>query len=176
MTYHEERFPDDYGINLDGMVSVYIDGQEYLYYPENGGCVSTNTINEFSTTVAPLLQGEAIADAIAAVVTAKAARLAAEKADYDAIEEAKWVEYRSAAAALLPRFPLWKSSVNQRCFCLWMNGEKKECFRFYGETVNKLADKMSAMEASLNDADEKQAKVESLRQSGKPIPRHLRKP
>ena len=175
MTYHEERFPDDYGINLDGMVSVYIDGQEYLYYPENGGCVSTNTINEFSTTVAPLLQGEAIADAIAAVVTAEAARLAAEKADYDAIEEAKWVEYRKAAAALLPRFPLWKSSVNQRCFYLWnQEGVKKGYIPFYGETVDTLADKMSAMEASLNDADEKQAKLESLRKSGKPIPKHLR--
>jgi hypothetical protein len=173
MTYHEERFPDDYGIEVEGNISVYIENQQYLYNPVNGWCVSTNTINEFSTTVERGLQGEAIVDAIAVVVTAKAARLAAEKADYLQREEAKWEEYRKTAAALLPKFPLWKGSVNQRCFYLWMNGEKKGFIPFYGE-VNKLTEEMSAMEASVNDADEKQVKLESLRKAGKPIPKHLR--
>ena len=59
MTYHEERFPDDYGIEAEGSVSVFVDGQEYLYYPL-GWVVSTNTINVFSATLAQNLSKEQV--------------------------------------------------------------------------------------------------------------------
>ena len=165
MTYHEERFPDDYGIDMEGKISVYVEGQEYLYNPVNGWCVSTNTINEFSATVAPNLQGTAITSAIAAVVSAKAARLAAEKATYAQEEELKWEVYRKASAEILPHFPLWKSSVNQRCFYLWVDGEKKGYIPFYGEP-QKTIEAMSLMEQDVASI----AKAEALRKAGKPVP------
>ena len=168
MTYHEERFPDDYELNAEGSVSVIIGGQEYLYYPESGGCVSTNSINEFSATVAPNLQGTAITSAIAAVVSAKAARLAAEKATYAQEEELKWEVYRKASAEILPFKPLWKSSVNQRCFYLWVDGEKKGYIPFYGEP-QKTIEAMSLLEQDVSIA-----KAEALRKAGKPVPKHLR--
>ena len=170
MTYHEERFPDDYELNAEGSVSVIIGGQEYLYYPESGGCVSTNSIDEFSTTVAPGLQGSAITSAIAAITSAKAARLAAKKATYAQEEELKWEVYRKASAEILPHFPLWKSSVNQRCFYLWVDGEKKGYIPFYGEPQKTIESAMSLMEATVASI----AKAEALRKAGKPVPKHLR--